>query len=194
MTNKYTNNLIKTSLNAGGFLALAANSLSVDAHSNTENEWFGTETVNRQFLDETMISENTSIPSADTLAEFQLKVGVNEYEKVRGELHQYYLLGNNWDGYGAQTPSSFVIGCSEKLLELFRSQNISAPNVMLSPEGEVSFYWEDDDKYIELIIELDGRYSAFVESKNVNFDVVDLTMPELFNEIDENLKIEIETF
>lgn len=77
---------------------------------------------------------------------------VDVYSEIRHELLSYSSLTTNWDGYEAVKPPEENIQNVKLFLSLltFLDMDIVVPNIMLSGAGDISLYWELDEKYMEL--------------------------------------------
>jgi hypothetical protein len=76
------------------------------------------------------------------------------------ELMGYGNLPQDWDGQGAEAPSSLAISNALRMLEI-TPVGIEAPKPMLLASGEVALYWDFGEVYAEIGFDQAGNYYAF---------------------------------
>lgn len=84
-----------------------------------------------------------------------------EYSNVYTELESYKTLENNWDGYQGVKPTNELIHTVKDFLNILKSKKIINPNIMVSGLGEISLYWKDNNKYIEIDFDIEKHFSYF---------------------------------
>lgn len=110
----------------------------------------------------------------------------NRYRLLFDELNTYKDLKDNWDGYGALKPLEENIATSYKFLRILELNNIEAPNIMPSGEGEISLFWKNKEHYLELCFDIKDYFSFFYKSKDIIYGeddlFVDSSIPSIINE------------
>lgn len=99
--------------------------------------------------------------------EFQIN-NYNQYIKIIKELEVYIKLDINWDGYNGKVPNNKDLKNPILFLDLLLLNKIYIPNVMLSGEPKISFYWNFPNNYIEIEFDYKG-YSYLIDSGSNNF-------------------------
>jgi hypothetical protein len=75
----------------------------------------------------------------------------------------FQSLQDGWDGPDSIAPSADVIGLARKFLMALPG-DISLPDLTISADGEVGFYWKADGVYIDVGFPTDGRISYYAEA------------------------------
>ena len=74
------------------------------------------------------------------------------------KLQQFYKLGADWDGQGADAPDRDVIKATEESARwLIENRLFPTPEPMISADGEVGLFWSNGDRYAELSFEREGK-------------------------------------
>lgn len=111
----------------------------------------------------------------------------NQYPKsivdTLARLQELTGLSDNWDSYGALSPTKdAILGAIELAMNLF-SENTPSPDVFPSPTGSVQFEWSCSGLDIEIEIQSNRRCIASFDDVNVEdrywerdftFDLTDL--------------------
>jgi hypothetical protein len=84
---------------------------------------------------------------------------------VRAELETYSTLLDGWDGPQSEAPSKGSIELAKDLLERL-PRTWPVPKPMLSPGGEVGFYWNLHRRFADIVLEKGGSLSIFVRAKD----------------------------
>lgn len=112
----------------------------------------------------------------------------SEYRKIRGRILSFKNLNEDWDGYGGVVPSDDIIQNSLVLLELFEDLSVNNARVMLSGDGEISFFWKKNGYYSELTIEDANVFSYFVKNETEMFDFEDQPIPNNFEDLQDKIQ------
>ncbi|KAB2906869.1 MAG: hypothetical protein F9K30_24270 [Dechloromonas sp.] len=78
-------------------------------------------------------------------------------------LEEFRFYEADWDGYGAEAPTSTAIDAAVAFLRKL-PLGCPAPHISLKPDGEPLFYWKSSGCYIDLTFGPDGTMSYLVES------------------------------
>lgn len=92
------------------------------------------------------------------------------YDRVIKELDRYASLPDNWDGEGAVALSSEVRNNAETFINKYPA-NLPIPSPMLSTEGELSFYWNSDNLYVDLQFDGADLVSLYIHDRNSGEDL-----------------------
>jgi len=111
----------------------------------------------------------------------------DSYNELQKELSSYASLDKNWDGYEAIKPPKENIEDVKIFISILKFLEIATPNIMLSCEGDISLYWELNNKYMELNFNGTNSYSYLIEEDSKFFGKDDIT-------IKKNFPKEIESF
>jgi hypothetical protein len=84
-------------------------------------------------------------------------------EEIIGELRSYKFLANNWDGEGANKPSSTAI---EEAVSFINGLSEENPNLeaMLHASGHAGLYWNGNGLYADIEFTGNGRLTYYIES------------------------------
>ena len=85
--------------------------------------------------------------------------------KLIDKLYSYLDLGDDWDGYGGKAPSLKAILEATNFLKSLKTKVLPYP--MLSGDGEVGLYWEQDGYFVDIGFYGDGEYSYYAEGPNL---------------------------
>lgn len=86
-----------------------------------------------------------------------------EYKKLIKKLYTYKELPNNWDGYNGVAPSREIIETAENFLKILKNSQIMNPKIMVSCDGAIGLFWQDNHNYLEVDIESAEYLSFFYE-------------------------------
>lgn len=94
-----------------------------------------------------------------------LEKQATKFSNLYGTIFNYLDLEDDWDGYGGIKPSNKIISAGEILIkQLDKQANLRLiPEPMLTGSGELGFYWDLDNTYIEIDIYEENKYSYFVQ-------------------------------
>jgi len=84
------------------------------------------------------------------------------YEMLIGEIRQWRLLNDNWDGEGAATPSNHSLNEAVSFVRLL-SQGMPIPEPMLLASGHAGLYWNENHLYADIEFLGDGRIAYFIK-------------------------------
>lgn len=113
----------------------------------------------------------------------------SNYQNVRNEITEYFLLNDDWDGYGGKAPKKETLYQSILMLKIFKENDIKPPKIMLSGSGEVSFYWKEPNRYVELTVEVNDLFSMWYEDQNEIFDFDNQDLPIIFSDLNEKIQL-----
>ncbi len=127
----------------------------------------------------------------ENIKEVQLQENTiyNRNKELFYELNSYSKLENNWDGYNGVPPNKNIIDTAIYFLYLLE-ENCNSPEVMLSGLGEISFYWKEKEKYIEVIFDTPNNYTFFYQISDEILGKDDIYIEKL----DNNLKTALTYF
>lgn len=83
-------------------------------------------------------------------------------EKVIGEIRQWGLLKENWDGEGASSPSAESIKDSVSFIKLI-TENAAIPEPMLLASGNTGLYFNENSLYVDIEFLGNNRISYFIK-------------------------------
>lgn len=87
----------------------------------------------------------------------------DRYFPLREKILNFFILDEDWDGYGAISPNFSTISDALDLLEFIKDKMLLPPKVMLSGEGIIGFYWKDNSSYAEIDIDGTHKFSFYAE-------------------------------
>jgi len=73
----------------------------------------------------------------------------SRYYELRDELASFVDLPDNWDGYNGEAPQESTVEAAQQFLSLLPGDCL-APYAMVAGDGEVGFYWRDDERFINI--------------------------------------------
>lgn len=92
------------------------------------------------------------------------------YYAVRSELLGYTSLSENWDGYTAETPEKNHVELAYNLLRAVYELGLPMPRPQINSDGEISLYWRDEFRYLEISVESDDTTSFYSKHRITKFD------------------------
>lgn len=85
-----------------------------------------------------------------------------ELIRLNRKLDDLSKLPLNWDGYGGRPATVQSLNDARAFIKRLPTHS-RVPNVMLSGNGEISLFWEENDIYIEAAFPGGGAYHYFVD-------------------------------
>jgi hypothetical protein len=115
----------------------------------------------------TLAPRSAMSTSVDTRAsnDFQRMLAI---QKIEGLLETFRSMDAGWDGYSAERVKDEAINQATVFLQLI-PDSIPIPKVTLSSNGEISFYWKQNDAYAEIGLDGDGTYYYFADIAGKRF-------------------------
>lgn len=110
------------------------------------------------------IFESASLPVSEAvgyLAETQAMAPVSW---LAAEVDSYSSFVAGWDGPRSVTPDESHVEDAKRLIRLLPA-GLALPTPMISPSGEIGFYWRMDDHFADVVIE--GGQKASIFARNV---------------------------
>lgn len=102
------------------------------------------------------------------------EVGMSRlYAKLNGYMH----AGYDWDGYGGEPATYASWSNAVEFLHVLPIR-FEAPVPMLAGDGEISLFWKDTDRYIEISFPGDGTFHYIYNAPGVRFASADLALNE----------------
>jgi hypothetical protein len=92
------------------------------------------------------------------------------YYAVRSELLSYTSLPRNWDGYTALSPKESHVELAYNLLRSVYELGLPMPRSQINSDGEISLYWRDDFRYMEVSVESDDTTSFYSKHRITKLD------------------------
>ncbi len=89
---------------------------------------------------------------------------IDPVDWLKSELAAYCELAVGWDGPRSIPPNAEHVRDAERFISLL-PPGLPLPKPMLSPSGEVAFYWRTDANFADAVMEGSGRFSLFVRSQ-----------------------------
>jgi hypothetical protein len=86
-------------------------------------------------------------------------------ENIIGELRQWNLLDNNWDGEEAAKPKAQSIAEAVSFVRLL-DDNTTLPEPMLLSSGNAALYWNETNLYADIEFLGDNRIAYFIKSNS----------------------------
>lgn len=86
-------------------------------------------------------------------------------ELLIGELRNWALFGENWDGEGASRPSSASINDAVSFTRLLDA-NLREPEPMLLASGHVALFWNEAGLYADLEFLGNNRVAYFIQKND----------------------------
>lgn len=83
-------------------------------------------------------------------------------EKLIGDIREWRLLGANWDGEGAASPSILSIKEAVSFVRML-NDGISIPEPMMLASGHTALYWNEAGVYADIEFLGDGRIAYFIK-------------------------------
>lgn len=95
-----------------------------------------------------------------------------EYNRsiLESNLFSYFTFEHGWDGYSGVPALIETVYDSIKFINLL-SVNHKLPVISLAGDGEICFYWESNNNYLELGFFGDTYYSYFFRDSKNNTDI-----------------------
>lgn len=104
-------------------------------------------------------------------------------EQIIGELRDWVMLKENWDGEGASNPLQASIAQTAKFVRLL-SSDYYIPEPMLLSSGRAGLYWNENDLYADLEFTGNNSITYYIDRAGEKYKgVVDFdmsTIPHLF--------------
>jgi hypothetical protein len=75
-----------------------------------------------------------------------------------------YKMG--WDGFDGRPPSKEAVDEAEKFIISLSKYNISEPSISLASDGEINFYWKNNDFLLDLGFFGEGVYSYYAKKSS----------------------------
>ncbi len=127
-------------------------------------------TVERQIDTNVFFSEIFDYKISSSNEQNYINIANNfEYTKeLEGKIYSYLALEDGWDGYDGVPPKKRVIETGKKIIDMLKSylSSNNLPQTMLTGDGELGFYWEKDEEYLEISIKDADKYTFFIEKEN----------------------------
>ena len=89
-----------------------------------------------------------------------------DQERLIGEIRRWALVGADWDGEGAASPTASSLDESVAFVRLL-DNTIELPEPMLLSSGHAGLFWKADGLYADLEFLGDGRIAYFIEHEGV---------------------------
>ena len=89
---------------------------------------------------------------------------ISQVDYIRAELLSYGTLEDGWGGDNSVAPAQSHI---QAAIELFQSlpAGVPLPRPMISDDGEIGLYWNNEQWLADAVIEDEGHFSLFVRSR-----------------------------
>lgn len=85
-----------------------------------------------------------------------------EAERVIGEIRDYTLLSENWDGEGAAAPVRASLADAAVFVQMLGAE-VTVPEPMLFASGRAGLFWDDEGLYADLEFTGEGTVTYYVE-------------------------------
>lgn len=115
------------------------------------------------------VRSSTSLLASDfanTFSQQDISRPTTEHEKVVGELREWILLDNNWDGENAQKPIQSSLEEATSFIRLLKLE-IPIPEPMLLSSGRAALLWQSDTIYADLEFLGNERIAYYIEKNKV---------------------------
>jgi len=96
----------------------------------------------------------------DHYYQIQVSQSTDLRELINAQLDQYKGYSAGWDGSGSLGPSAESLTAARQFLAAFAG-GLPLPVPMLSPSGEVGFYWDERGGYADISFDQGGSGSFF---------------------------------
>lgn len=132
-------------------------------------------TISSGSVPPTFGSYTFSVGTAQTLPPTHIYSRELNMSRLFATLNSYRNLEANWDGYGGE-PATYesMIDALEFLHSL--PVRFPAPIPMLAGDGEISLFWEDNDRYLEASFPGDATYHYIFNAGDEKFASDDLPL------------------
>ncbi len=118
-------------------------------------------------------------------SEISIPYKTDLYSELQSELLNYSFLEEDWDGYEAIKPPVKNIEDVKLFISILKFLDIETPNIMLSCAGDISLYWELNEKYMELNFNGTDKYSYLIEENSLFFGKDNINISDDFpNEVE----------
>lgn len=97
--------------------------------------------------------------------------------KVYAKLASYLHVGDNWDGYGGE-PATYASWVNALEFLHVLPVRFEAPIPMLAGDGEISLFWKDSDRYLEVSFPGDSTFHYIFNAPGEKFASADLPLNE----------------
>lgn len=83
------------------------------------------------------------------------------YRHLNLKLTSYLVLKDNWDGYEAVPPRKDAVSSAINFALELMNRGICCPKAMLSSDGEVGLYYEEETFFVDIGFEEESLFSYF---------------------------------
>lgn len=97
--------------------------------------------------------------------------------RLYAKLHAYMHAGYDWDGYGGEPATYASWSNAVEFLHVLPIR-FEAPVPMLASDGEISLFWKDAERYIEISFPGDGTFHYIYNAPDARFASADLALNE----------------
>jgi hypothetical protein len=135
-------------------------------------------TVTKNFLQDYLVTErgraafsSSEIPSrvaevtqaaSMAVAAVPRAIGLSPIDAIEAELHSYLQFSAGWDGEGSRGAKWNDVKFAVSILQRLPA-GVPLPKAMLSSSGEIGFYWNSKNAFVDLMIEENGTFSLFAK-------------------------------
>lgn len=88
-----------------------------------------------------------------------------EYSPLLNVVFEYSKLESDWDGYSAEPPTILTCINAYNFVTFIQQSKLVTPSIMLTGDGEISFFWKFNTTYIEVNIQNSDFSYIVVENK-----------------------------
>lgn len=102
--------------------------------------------------------------------------------KMRTKVRKLASYQRGWDGFEGIAPAKEAIGEAESFISMITKNQILEPYISLAADGEINFYWKNDDFLLDVGFFGEGVYSLYAKmtsGKEIIKDDLKLTAPLL---------------
>lgn len=92
---------------------------------------------------------------------------INKYESILNTINSYKALEAGWDGESSIPPAETTVEYAKLLIDHL-PPGVPYPSPMLNPTGEVGFFWNNENGYIDIEIEPEGKITVYSREKSGN--------------------------
>lgn len=97
--------------------------------------------------------------------------------RLYAKLNAYMHAGYDWDGYGGE-PATYASWSNALEFLHVLPIRFKPPVPMLAGDGEISLFWKDSERYVEISFPGDGTFHYIYNAPGVRFASADLALNE----------------
>ena len=86
--------------------------------------------------------------------------------KMKTEVRKLASYKEGWSGLGSVPPKRESVEEAERFISIITKDNVLEPYISLAADGEINFYWKNDDFLLDIGFFGDGVYSLYAKVRS----------------------------